>query len=57
MLQGLQEADVRSRPLHPRTVAALLSTAGLTDVTWHLRAPMPWRDETTERAYVSGRLP
>jgi len=41
----------------PRVVAGLLEAAGLTEVTWHLRGPMSWREETTERAYVLGRVP
>jgi uncharacterized protein YceH (UPF0502 family) len=41
----------------PRPVAGLLEAAGLTEVTWHLRGPLSWREETTERAYVLGRLP
>ena len=57
-VDGDSETQGLDLVLHePRTVAAHLSAAGLAQVTWHLRAPMPWRDETTERAYVLGRLP
>ncbi len=39
----------------PRAVAGLLEAAGLTEVGWHLRSAMSWREETTDRAYVLGR--
>ncbi len=41
----------------PAAVAGLFSAAGLVDVEWYRRAPVTARGETTERAYVLGRLP
>jgi uncharacterized protein YceH (UPF0502 family)/SAM-dependent methyltransferase len=41
----------------PAAVAAIVREAGLTEVTWFRRGPMTWREETTERGFVLGRLP
>ncbi len=41
----------------PAAVAALFEAAGLVDVEWYRRSPVTARGETTERAYVLGRLP
>jgi SAM-dependent methyltransferase len=39
----------------PATVAAMFEAAGLTDVSWFRRGPLPGLAETTERCYVLGR--
>ena len=52
-----QDVDLDFVLHEPRAVARTLEAAGLTEVTWHLRGAMPWREETTDRAYVLGRLP
>lgn len=41
----------------PAAVAGLFEAAGLVDVEWYRRSPVTARGETTERAYVLGRLP
>ena len=38
-------------------VVRLVEEAGLTDVEWYHRGPIPARGETTERLYVVGRKP
>lgn len=40
----------------PTAVAAMFERAGLVDVEWYRRSPVTARGETTERAYVLGRL-
>jgi SAM-dependent methyltransferase len=39
----------------PADVVALVEGAGLRDVEWYHRGPLPARGETTERLYVIGR--
>ncbi len=41
----------------PAEIVALVEAAGLRDVEWYLRGPIPSRDETTQRLYVVGRKP
>jgi len=41
----------------PDEVARLFERAGLVDVEWYRRSPVTARNESTERAYVLGRLP
>ncbi len=39
----------------PAFVVGVLEAAGLVDVEWYLRGPLPARGETTQRLYVVGR--
>ena len=41
----------------PAFVRSAAEAAGLTDVEWYLRGPHAPRGETTERLYVTGRVP
>ncbi len=41
----------------PAEIVAQVEAAGLRDVEWYLRGPIPSRDETTQRLYVVGRKP
>lgn len=41
----------------PATIAGVFERAGLVDIEWYRRSPVASRGETTERAYVLGRLP
>jgi hypothetical protein len=51
------EVDLEFVHQEPADVARAFGTAGLTDVEWYRRGPVTARGETTERAYVLGRLP
>jgi hypothetical protein len=39
----------------PTSIVALAEGAGLTDIEWYLRGPIPARQESTRRLYVIGR--
>jgi SAM-dependent methyltransferase len=39
----------------PQSVVAVVERAGLRDVEWYLRGPLPGRGETTQRLYVVAR--
>ena len=41
----------------PASVVTVVEAAGLADVEWYLRGPLPARGETTQRLYVVGRRP
>ncbi|GAB2658577.1 hypothetical protein GCM10009743_38500 [Kribbella swartbergensis] len=41
----------------PATIVNLVESAGLVDIEWYLRGPLPTRQESTQRLYVLARTP
>ncbi|MEV0287594.1 DUF480 domain-containing protein [Kribbella sp. NPDC050820] len=41
----------------PAAIVTLIESAGLTDIEWYLRGPLPTHQETTQRLYVVARTP
>jgi uncharacterized protein len=52
-----RQIDLEFVRQEPADVARLFDQAGLVDVEWYRRGPSLARGETSERAYVLGRLP
>lgn len=50
-----QEVDLDLVLHEPAYVVGVVESAGLKDVEWYLRGPLPTRGETTQRLYVIGR--
>jgi uncharacterized protein len=50
-----QEVDLDVVLHEPAYVVGVVEAAGLADVEWYLRSPLPPRGETTQRLYVIGR--
>lgn len=52
-----EDLDLDFVAYEPESVVGAMTRAGLTDVQWYRRSPVPTRDETTERLYVLGHSP